>query len=87
MGNLLWTIIKDGLIALAVWAVARIVMVYLWGLTGYILSLGLGMILAVSFIGLTLKRIVNVFTRPRTGGGGGGGFPLPEVQPPAAGST
>jgi hypothetical protein len=66
MGKLLWTIIKDGLIALAFWVVARIVMVYLWGYSGYILSLGLGVILVVSFIGVTLKRIVNQF-----GGGAG----------------
>lgn len=62
MGRLLTTIVKDGLIALAVWVVARIVMVYLWGYSGYILSLGLGVILVVSFIGATLKRVVNHFS-------------------------
>ena len=80
MGNLLWAIIKDGLKALAFWAVASLIMIFLWGYTGRMLSLGLGMIFIVSFIGANLKRIVNYFTGPGVPQGGGG---LPGV-PPAA---
>jgi len=84
MGNLLWAIVKDGLKALAFWAVASLVMIFLWGYTGRMLSLGLGMIFIVSFIGLNLKRIVTYFTGPGgvPAGSAGGGFPaIPPVTP------
>lgn len=42
------------------------------------LSLGLGMIFIVSFIGLNLKRIVMYFT---DGGGGGGLGPIDPLKP------
>jgi hypothetical protein len=61
MGKLLWTIIKDGLKSLAFWAVASVGMIFLWGYTGRMLSLGLGIIFIISFIGVTLKRVVNSF--------------------------
>lgn len=58
MMKVLWAIIKDGLQALAFWIVASLVMIYLWGYAGRMLSLGLGLIFLVCFIGLNLKRIV-----------------------------
>ena len=84
MGNLLWAIIKDGLKALAFWAVASLIMIFLWGYTGRMLSLGLGMIFIVSFIGLNLKRIVIYFTGPGVPQGGGGGLPGVPPAPQAA---
>jgi hypothetical protein len=76
MVKLRGTIVKDGLIALVFWVVARSVMVDLWGYSGYILSLGLGLLLGVSFIGVTLKRIVNYFS--------GGGGPVQSAGPASA---
>ena len=58
MVKLLWAIAKDGLKALAFWLVASVVMIYLWGYAGRMLSIGLGLIFIVSFIGANLKRIV-----------------------------
>ena len=61
MGNLLWAIIKDGLKALAFWAVASVIMILLWGYTGRMFSLGLGLIFVVSFIGANLKADRQLF--------------------------
>lgn len=80
MGNLLWAIVKDGLKALAFWLVASLVMIWLWGYAGKMLSLLLGMIFIVSFIGLNLKRIVMYF-QGRGGAGGGRGNWFPPIQP------
>jgi len=75
MLSLLWAIAKDGLKALAFWIVASLVMIYLWGYTGRMLSMFLGLIFIVSFIGANLKRIVLALqgssARP------GGGMPPP----------
>jgi hypothetical protein len=86
MVKLLWTIIKDGLQAFAFWLVASLVMIYLWGYAGRMLSLGLGIIFVISFIAVTLKRIVSSLTGSRVGQGAGLP-PLPDPKPADAGKS
>lgn len=68
----LWRIAKDGLKALVLWVVASVVMVYLWGYTGRMLSLGLGLILVVSFCATRLAEIVTWLRAPGGGSNSGG---------------
>jgi hypothetical protein len=88
MENLAKTIVKDGLIALVFWVVVRVLMIWAWQYTGQVLSNGLGIILVVSFIGVTLRRVVDFFNRP-TGPFPvqAGGFPPLEPTPPGTGRS
>jgi hypothetical protein len=89
VANLGKTILKDGLIALVFWVVVRVWLIWEWQYTGHVISLGLGVILVVSFIGVTLRRFVDYFNQPKVppaggvGGGGEGGFFPPLVPKPA----
>lgn len=74
MVKLLWAIVKDGLKAFAFWLVASVVMIYLWGYAGRMLSILLGLIFIVSFIGANLKRIVVTL---QSSSGRPAGIPLP----------
>ena len=68
----LWRIAKDGLKALIFWAVASVVMVYLWGYTGRMLSAGLALILIVSFCATRLTEVVAWLRAPGGGSNSGG---------------
>jgi hypothetical protein len=85
MGNLLWAIIKDGLKGFAFWAVASVIMILLWGYTGRMLALGLGLIFIVAFIGGNLKRVLHYFTGGAMPFGGGSLPGVPAGQQPVDG--
>ena len=57
--NRLWSIAKDGLRALVIWAVASAVFIYFLGYPGLILSELLGMIFLVSFIAIRFGEIAG----------------------------
>jgi len=82
MVKLLWAIVKDGLKAFAFWLVASVVMIYLWGYTGRMLSMFLGLIFIVSFIGANLKRIVVALQGSSASTGG-----IPPVPFPVQGQS
>ena len=64
----IWIIVKDGATAFGFWLVASALLIYFLGYPGRMLSLFLGLIFIVSFIGVTLKRLVNLATGARSGG-------------------
>ena len=64
----IWIIVKDGAIAFGFWLVASVLLIYFLGYPGRMASLFLGLIFIVSFIGVTLKRLVNLATGSRSGG-------------------
>ena len=53
----LWSIMKDGLRALVVWAVVSAVLIYFLGYAGLMLSELVGMIFLVAFVALRFTEI------------------------------
>ena len=51
-----WWAVKDGLKALLSWIVARMLLVYFFGYSGYLLSQLFGAILLIIFVGRNLVR-------------------------------